>query len=68
MPKLVKKKSLKLLAILFESVILFPSESLKKSGKSVGLFLPSTLFRVFHVSFMLNLFNISSAVILDFCI
>ena len=60
------KNSLKLFAIFFESVILLPSESLKKSGNFISLFLPRTLFKVFHVSFMLNLFKSISAVVWDF--
>ena len=45
---------------------MLPSGSLKKSGNLVCLFLPSTLFSVFRVSFILNLFNSISAVIWDF--
>ena len=51
---------------MLESVILLPSETLKKSGNFISLFLPSTLFRVCHVSFMLNLFKSISALMWDF--
>ena len=60
------KREWKLSAILVESVILFPSLSLKKSGNLVCLFLPRRLFKVFHVCLILNLFVSISAVMYDF--
>ena len=45
------KKSLKWSGISVESVILFTSLSLKKSGSLVWLFLPRRLFSAFQVSF-----------------